>query len=210
MVSSSMSFLVNYVTASVGGSRALVDHFLEAVAIEVPLDRILDGVGALEEFFAFFLLVSTAVGIQIFVEEFPHIIGQAEDFQVFGVLESVLEFLGHGSEIFGFPHDFADESLLAVQVIVVEFFIQILEHGDPLDDVHSLVSISISVGSGIVVVIVVRVAAVASITAAAALGLEIEVVEGHSGGSDDSEEDEAIGQNGGVHLHQTGGEVDEK
>jgi hypothetical protein len=147
MVSSSMSFLVNYVTASVGGSRALVDHFLEAVAIEVPLDRILDGVGALEEFFAFFLLVSTAVGIQIFVEEFPHIIGQAEDFQVFGVLESVLEFLGHGSEVFGFPHDFADESLLAVQVIVVEFFIQILEHGDPLDDVHSLVSISISVGS---------------------------------------------------------------
>jgi hypothetical protein len=147
MVSSSMSFLVNYVTASVGGSRALVDHFLEAVAIEVPLDRILDGVGALEEFFAFFLLVSTAVGIQIFVEEFPHIIGQAEDFQVFGVLESVLEFLGHGSEVFGFPHDFADESLLAVQVIVVEFFIQILEHRDPLDDVHSLVSISISVGS---------------------------------------------------------------
>jgi len=147
MVSSSMSFLVNYVTASVGGSRALVDHFLEAVAIEVPLDRILDGVGALEEFFAFFLLVSTAVGIQIFVEEFPHVIGQAEDFQVFGVLESVLEFLGHGSEVFGFPHDFADESLLAVQVIIVEFFIQILEHGDPLDDVHSLVSISISVGS---------------------------------------------------------------
>jgi len=101
----------------------------------------------LEEFGAFFLLVSTAVGIQVFVEEFPHVIGQAEDFQVFGVLESVLEFLGHGSEVFGFPHDFADESLLAVQVIVVEFFIQILEHGDPLDDVHSLVSISISVGS---------------------------------------------------------------
>merc|ERR1719412_959892 len=72
MVSSSMSFLVNYVTASVGGSRALVDHFLEAVAIEVPLDRILDGVGALEEFGAFFLLVSTAVGIQVFVEEFPN------------------------------------------------------------------------------------------------------------------------------------------
>jgi len=147
MVSSSMSFLVNYVTASVGGSRALVDHFLEAVAIEVPLDRILDGVGALEEFFAFLLLVSTAVGIQVFIEEFPHIIRQAEDFQIFGILESVLEFLGHFSEVFGFPHDFADESLLAVKVIVVEFFIQILEHGDPLDDVHSLVSISISVGS---------------------------------------------------------------
>merc|ERR1711936_1259534 len=122
-------------------------HFLQAVAVEVPLDRILDGVGALEEFGAFFLLVSTAVGIQVFVEEFPHIIRQAEDFQIFGILESVLEFLGHVSEIFGFPHDFADESLLAVQVIVVEFFIQILGHGDPLDDVHSLVAIGIIVGS---------------------------------------------------------------
>ena len=62
------------------------------------------------------------------------------------LLESVLEFLGHSSEVFGFPHDFADEPLLAVQVIVVELFIQVLEHGDPLDDVHSLVAISIIVG----------------------------------------------------------------
>jgi len=100
----------------------------------------------LEEFGAFFLLVSTAVGIQVFVEEFPHVVGQAKDFQVFGVLESVLEFLGHSSEVFGFPHDFADEPLLAVQVIVVELFVQVLEHGDPLDDVHSLVAISIIVG----------------------------------------------------------------
>ena len=92
MVSSSMSFLVNYVTASVGGSRALVDHFLEAVAIEVPLDRILDGVGALEEFGAFFLLVSTAVGIQVFVEEFPHIIRQAEDFQIFGISKIIIKY----------------------------------------------------------------------------------------------------------------------
>ena len=63
------------------------------------------------------------------------------------LLESALELLGHAAVVFGFPHDFADESLLAVQVIVVEFFIQILEHGDPLDDVHSLVAIGIIVGS---------------------------------------------------------------
>ena len=62
------------------------------------------------------------------------------------LLESVLEFFGHSSEVFGFPHDFADEPLLAVQVIVVELFVQVLEHGDPLDDVHSLVAISIIVG----------------------------------------------------------------
>jgi len=133
------------VTASVIVIRNI--HFLQAVAIEVPLDGILDAVGALEEFGTFLLLVSAAVGIQVFIEEFPHIIRQAEDFQIFGILESVLEFLGHVSEVFGFPHDFADESLLAVQVIVVEFFIQILEHGDPLDDVHSLVAIGIIVGS---------------------------------------------------------------
>ena len=35
---------------------------------------------------------------------------------------------------------------MAVQVIVVELFVQVLEHGDPLDDVHSLVAISIIVG----------------------------------------------------------------
>ena len=63
------------------------------------------------------------------------------------LLESVLEFLGHSSEIFGFSHDFADQSLLAIKIVIVEFFIDILEHGDPLDDVHSLVAIGIIVGS---------------------------------------------------------------
>jgi len=140
------------VTASVIVIRNI--HFLQAVAIEVPLDGILDAVGALEEFGTFLLLVSAAVGIQVFIEEFPHIIRQAEDFQIFGILESVLEFLGHSSEIFGFSHDFADQSLLAIKIVIVEFFIDILEHGDPLDDVHSLVAIGIIVGSGIVVVVV--------------------------------------------------------
>ena len=59
------------------------------------------------------------------------------------LLESVLELLGHAAVVFGFLHDFADEPLLAVQVIVVELFVQVLEHGDPLDDVESVVVISI-------------------------------------------------------------------
>ena len=59
------------------------------------------------------------------------------------LLESVLEFLGHAAVVFGFLHDFADESLLAVQIVVVELFVQVLEHGDPLDDVESVVVISI-------------------------------------------------------------------
>jgi len=139
------------VTASVIVIRNI--HFLQAVAIEVPFDRILNGVGALEEFGTFLLLVSAAVGIQVFIEEFPHIIRQAEDFQIFGILESVLEFLGHSSEIFGFSHDFADQSLLAIKIVIVEFFIDILEHGDPLDDVHSLVAIGIIVGSIFLIVV---------------------------------------------------------
>ena len=59
------------------------------------------------------------------------------------LLESVLELLGHAAVVFGFLHDFADESLLAVQVVVVERFVQVLEHGDPLDDVESVVVVSV-------------------------------------------------------------------
>ena len=36
---------------------------------------------------------------------------------------------------------------MAIKIVIVEFFIDILEHGDPLDDVHSLVAIGIIVGS---------------------------------------------------------------
>ncbi len=59
------------------------------------------------------------------------------------LLESGLELLGNGSVVFGLPHDFADETLLAVQVVVVELLIEILEHGDPLDDVQGVEVISI-------------------------------------------------------------------
>jgi len=116
---------------------------LQAVAAQVPLGGFLDGVGALEEFLAGLLLVSAAVGIQVFIQKFPHVVGERQDFQVFGVLESVLELLGHAAVVFGFLHDFADEPLLAVQVIVVELFVQVLEHGDPLDDVESVVVVSV-------------------------------------------------------------------
>ena len=59
------------------------------------------------------------------------------------LLESVLELLGHAAVVFGFLHDLTDEPLLAVQIVVVELFVQILEHGDPLDDVESVVVISV-------------------------------------------------------------------
>jgi len=183
---------------------------LQAVAAQVPLGGFLDGVGALEEFLAGLLLVSAAVGIQVFIQKFPHVVGERQDFQVFGVLESRFEFLGHVAVVFGFPHDFADQPLLAVEVVVVESFIEVLEHGDPLDDVQTVHFITIIGRSGIVVVVVaVSVGTVATI-ATAGLGFKIEVVEGNGGSADNGQEDKAIGQEGGVHCYQARGEVDKE
>ena len=47
------------------------------------------------------------------------------------LLESSLELLGNSSVESGLLHDLADEPLLAVQVVVVELLVDILEHGDP-------------------------------------------------------------------------------
>jgi len=111
------------------------------------LDRVL----ALEEVFARFHLFGTVVGIQVFVKEFPHVVGERQNFQVFGVLESSFGFHGHVSVVFGFFHNFTDEPLLAVQVVVVEFFVDVLEQRDPLDDVQSVEVVSVIVGSGVVI-----------------------------------------------------------
>ena len=59
-------------------------------------------------------------------------------------LESTLELLGNGSVVLWLPHDLADQPLLAVQVIVVELLVQLLEEGDPLDDVQGVEVITIS------------------------------------------------------------------
>ena len=55
---------------------------------------------------------------------------------MFYLLEASLELLGGGTVVVGLPHDFADEPLLALEVVVVELLIEVLEHGDPLDDVE--------------------------------------------------------------------------
>lgn len=100
---------------------------LQAVAVGVLLHRLLDRVGALEELGAILLLLGSAVGIEVLVEKLPHVVGQAQNLEVLGVLESTLELLGNGSVVFGLPHDLADQPLLAVQVIVVELLVELLE-----------------------------------------------------------------------------------
>ena len=53
-------------------------------------------------------------------------------------LESILEPLGDISEGVLIPEDLADQQLLAVNIVVVELLINLLEHGDPLQDVHGI------------------------------------------------------------------------
>merc|ERR1719322_2241984 len=43
----------------------------------------------------------------------------------------------NGSVVFWFFHDFADHSLLAVKIVVVEVLVHVLEYLDPLEDVDS-------------------------------------------------------------------------
>jgi len=121
----------------------------------------------MEEVLTSLLLFSTGISIQVFIKKFPHIIRERQDLQVFGILKSRFEFLGHVAKIFRFSHDFTDEPLLAVQIIVVKFFIKVLEHGDPLNDIETIVVISIISRPGVVVVVTaVGIGAVATITTA--------------------------------------------
>lgn len=59
------------------------------------------------------------------------------------LLESRLELPGNCSVVLGLPHDLADEPLLAVKIVVVELLIQVLEHGDPLDNVEGVAEVTI-------------------------------------------------------------------
>ena len=52
--------------------------------------------------------------------------------------------MGGRSVVGGLLHDFADETLLALEVVVVELLVDVLEHGDPLDDVEGVEVESVS------------------------------------------------------------------
>jgi len=114
-------------------------HDLQVVGVSnVPLHGVLDGVGAGEELLAGLLLVSTGVGIHVLIQKLPHVVGEVQDLEVLGILESSLELLGDGAVEGGLLHDLADQPLLAVQVVVVELLVDLLEHGDPGHDVQAI------------------------------------------------------------------------
>ncbi len=58
---------------------------LQAVAVGVLLHGVLDGVRALEELFASLVLLGPGVGIQVFVQKFPHVVGKAQDLKILGI-----------------------------------------------------------------------------------------------------------------------------
>jgi len=158
------------VLATALATACTIWNSLQVVGVsDVPLHGVLDGVGAGEELLAGLLLVGAGVGIHVLIQKLPHVVGEVQDLEVLGVLESSLELLGNSSVESGLLHDLADEPLLAVQVVVVELLVDILEHGDPGDDVQAIeeslvvgpidtliISILVSVGAiGVVVIPVV-------------------------------------------------------
>lgn len=116
---------------------------LQGVSGEIPLDRVLQGVGALEELLALLLSNRSLRSIKVFIKELPEVIGHVENLKVTGKLESRLHLLGNVAEVFLLLQDFTDQPLLAFQVVVVELLINLLEHGDPLDDIHGIEVIAI-------------------------------------------------------------------
>ncbi len=65
--------------------KLVVVFCLQAVAVGVLLHGVLDGVRALEELFASLVLLGPGVGIQVFVQKFPHVVGKAQDLKILGI-----------------------------------------------------------------------------------------------------------------------------
>ena len=58
---------------------------LQAVVVYVSFDRVFNRIGALKEFLTSLVFFSIQISIQVFIKEFPHIIRERQDFQVFGI-----------------------------------------------------------------------------------------------------------------------------
>ena len=63
-------------------------------------------------------------------------------------LKARLQVPGDISEVFLLLQDLADQSLLALDIIVVKLLVDILQHGDPLEHGHGVESPSLVAGPG--------------------------------------------------------------
>ena len=124
-------------------SQSLVGCPLQGVPWEVPLDWILDGVGALEELFTGLLALRPLRGVHVLIQQLPEVVWHVQDLEVTGhpekgecvsnnpkhhlchSLESRLELAGHVAKVLGLPHHLADQLLLALKVVVVKLLVHL-------------------------------------------------------------------------------------
>ena len=124
-------------------SQSLVGCPLQGVPWEVPLDWILDGVGALEELFTGLLALWPLRGVHVLIQQLPEVVWHVQDLEVTGhpekgeyvsinpkhhlchLLESRLELAGHVAKVLGLPHHLADQLLLALKVVVVKLLVHL-------------------------------------------------------------------------------------
>jgi len=176
-----------------------VENILQRVSREVPLDGVLEGVGTLEELLALLLSKRSLAGVHVLVEKLPELVGKVHHLQILGQFEARLEVPGDISEVVLLLEDLADQSLLALDVVVVKLLVDLLEHRDPLQDIHGVESPSFVAGSGLAVVVLVVLVVVLPVSAVVAVAggggreetSDIDEVE------DDSEEDEGAQQGEG-------------
>merc|ERR1712141_513042 len=140
---------------------------LQRVSAEVPLDGVLKGVGTLEELLALLLSEGPLAGVHVLIQQLPELIGQVHHLQILGELEARLQVPGNISEVFLLLQDLADQSLLALDVVVVKLLVDFLQHGDPLEHVHGVESPSLVAGPGLALVSLVVLVAVLPVSAVA-------------------------------------------
>jgi len=175
-----------------------IGKILQGVSGEIPLDGFLQGVGTLEELLALFLSERSLAGVHVLINQLPELIGKVHHLQVLGEFESRLEVPGDISKVILLLEDLTDQSLLALDVIVVKLLVDLLQHGDPLQHVHGVESPALTAGSGLAAVSLVVLVVVLSVSAVAG-GCGGEETSDIDKVEDDSEQDEGAqqGQGGG-------------
>jgi len=131
------------------------------VVAEVTLDGLLHGVRALEVLVAFLGGVGARAGVHVFVDQLSDVIGQGDHVgEGSAPLESGLGLAGKVAEVFGFAEDFADQLLLAFEVVIVELLVELLHHVDGVEKVElGHVIVGSILGLVVVLPLVVRIVA---------------------------------------------------
>ena len=61
-----------------------IGNILQGVSGEIPLDGLLQGVGALEELLALLLSERSLAGVHVLIQELPELVGKVHHLQILG------------------------------------------------------------------------------------------------------------------------------